>query len=135
MIRTAWCRGRPGRNRWIGSGAFVVAGIGVAAAQLAGGRSVPDVIPTLIIFGAVAFVLAVGGRSESIRAFRGDLTDERLRGVELRAVAFSGRVVLLALVVAYIVEIVRGHPLSAYTWLLALGGVTYLAAWIYGMRR
>jgi hypothetical protein len=135
MSRSAGYRNRLARNRWAGSATFVVTGIAVAGAQLAGGRSIAQVIPTLIIFGAVAAVLALGGRSESIRAFRGDLTDERLRRVELRAVAFSGRVVILVLAVAYVVQLVRGHVGAPYTWLLAIGGASYLGAFIYGLRR
>jgi hypothetical protein len=73
--------------------------------------------------------------ADHLRAFRGDLTDERLRRVELRAVAFSGRVVILVLAVAYVVQLVRGHVGAPYTWLLAIGGASYLGAFIYGLRR
>jgi hypothetical protein len=80
-------------------------------------------------------MLALGGRSESIRAFRGDLSDERLRAIELRAVALAGRLTLLACVVGMVVEIARGHSGTPFTWLAAIGGFSYLVAWVYGMRR
>ena len=122
------------RARWYGSMSFAVAGVGIAAAEVAGHRA-DQVPPTLILFLAVAAVLAFGGRSESVRAFRGDLTDERLRAIELRAVAFAGRLTVLACVVGMIVEIAGGHTGTPFTWLAAIGGFSYLVAWGYGMRR
>jgi hypothetical protein len=122
------------RARWYGSLSFAVAGLGIAAADVAGNRS-DHVPPTLILFLSIAAVLAFGGRSESVRAFRGDLSDERLRAIELRAVALAGRLTVLACVVGMIVEIARGHSGAPFTWLAAIGGFSYLAAWVYGMRR
>jgi|SRR5579875_1354275 len=122
-----------GRARWYGSLSFAVAGLAVAAAEVAGHHS-GQVIPTLVLFFAVAAVLAFGGRSESVRAFRGDLDDERLRAIQLRAVAFAGQLTVLASVVGMIVEIARGHTGSPFTWLAAIGGFSYLAAWVYGIR-
>jgi hypothetical protein len=113
---------------------FAVAGLGIAAADIVGNRS-DHVPPTLILFFAIAAVLAFGGRSESVRAFRGDLSDERLSGIELRAVAFAGRLTILACVVAMLVQIARGHSGAPFTWLASIGGFSYLVAWVYGMRR
>ncbi|HLI58291.1 MAG TPA: hypothetical protein VKV21_01365 [Solirubrobacteraceae bacterium] len=91
--------------------------------------------PHADLFFAIAAILAFGGRSESIRAFRGDLSDERLRAIELRAVAFAGRLTILAAVIGMIVEIARGHSGAPFTWLGAIGGASYLDASVYGMRR
>ncbi len=122
------------RARWYGSLSFAVAGLAVAAAQVAGHHA-DQVPPTLILFFAVAAGLALGGRSESVRAFRGDLDDERVRSIQLRAVAFSGQLTVLACVVGMIVEIALGHTGAPFTWLAGIGGASYLAAWIYGIRR
>ncbi len=132
MMRNVF-RGSP-RARWYGSLSFAVAGLGIAAAELAGHHG-DQVVPTLILFLGIATMLALGGRSESIRAFRGDLSDERLRAIELRAVALAGRLTLLACVVGMVVEIARGHSGTPFTWLAAIGGFSYLVAWVYGMRR
>jgi hypothetical protein len=125
---------RGARRRWAGVALFAAAGIGFAAAQLVGGQSVGSAVGTLVLFEAVAAVLALGGRSEAIRAFRGDLRDERLDGIELRAVAFSGRLMLGALVVADIVQTVAGHS-DPYGWLLGIGGASYMGYYAIALRR
>jgi hypothetical protein len=123
-----------GRGRWIGSIGFAVCGLVVAAAETIGGGSVGQVVFTLALFGAIALILAFGGRSESIRAFRGDLTDERLRAVQLNAVALAGQLLVIAVVVAFLVELARGNSGAPYDWLAAIGGFTYLGAYLYGLR-
>lgn len=40
----------------------------------------------------------------------------------------GGMVLIVAVIVAFLVEIVRGHDGSPYTWLGALAGVAYVAA-------
>ena len=81
---------------------------------------------------ASPLLLAVGGRSESIRAFRGDLRDERLDTIQLQAQALAGRLVLIAVVIAFLVELALGHSGAPYDWLGAIGGFTYLGAYAYG---
>lgn len=93
------------------------------------------VIFAVALFGGVALLLAFGGRSESIRAFRGDLRDERLDTIQLRAQALAGQLVILAVVVAFLVELALGNSGAPFDWLGAIGGVTYLAAYTYGVRR
>jgi hypothetical protein len=124
-----------GRGRWIGSISFAVCGLVVVAAELIGGAPSWLVIFAVALFGGIAVLLAVGGRSESIRAFRGDLRDERLDTIQLRAQALAGQMVILAVVVAFLVELALGNSGAPYDWLGAIGGFTYLAAYAYGMRR
>ncbi len=124
-----------GRGRWIGSIAFAVCGAMVVAAEAIGGSPAGQMIFAVALFGGIAVALALGGRSESIRAFRGDLHDERLDDIQLRAQALAGRLVILAVVVAFLVELSRGRSGAPYDWLAAIGGFTYLAAYVYGMRR
>jgi hypothetical protein len=123
------------RSRWYGSGAFAIGGLAVAGAQVAGGQTTGQVAFTLVLFGAIAVGLQLGGGSESLRALRGDLADERLRAIELRAQALAGRLVILALVIAYLVELARGRSGAPFSWLTAIGGLTYLVAYLFGMRR
>ena len=123
------------RGRWIGSISFAVCGLVVVVAELIGGAPTGMVIFAVALFGGIAVFLAVGGRSESIRAFRGDLRDERLDTIQLRAQALAGQMVILAVVVAFLVELALGRSGAPFDWLGAIGGVTYLGAYTYGMRR
>jgi hypothetical protein len=59
----------------------------------------------------------VGGRSETIRGLRGDERDERFRQIDVHATAIAGLAVITAIIVAFIVEVARGHSGSPYSWL------------------
>jgi len=79
----------------------------------------------MTVFGAL---ILVGGRSETIRGLRGDGRDERFRQIDIQATALAGIVVLSVIIVAFIVEVARGHDGAPYTWLGAIGGLSYLFA-------
>jgi presenilin-like A22 family membrane protease len=49
-------------------------------------------------------------------------------GSGLRATAISGLAVITAIIVAFVIELARGHDGSPFTWLGAIAGLTYLAA-------
>jgi presenilin-like A22 family membrane protease len=76
-------------------------------------------------FGAV---ILLGGRSETIRGLRGDGRDERFKMIDLHATALSGLAVIIAIIVAFVIELARGHSGEPFTWLGAIAGITYLAA-------
>jgi hypothetical protein len=59
---------------------------------------------------------------------RGDGRDERFRQIDLAATAIAGLVVITAIIVAFIVEVARGHSGQPYTWFDAPAGLAYLAA-------
>jgi hypothetical protein len=42
--------------------------------------------------------------------------------------AIAGLVVITAIIVAFLVEVARGHDGSPYAWLGAIGGIAYLIA-------
>ena len=48
--------------------------------------------------------------------------------VVLRATAISGLAVITAIIVAFVIELARGHDGSPFTWLGAIAGLAYLAA-------
>jgi hypothetical protein len=83
---------------------------------------------SLGVMTAFGAVILLGGRSETIRGLRGDGRDERFRQIDLAATAIAGLVVITAIIVAFIVEVARGHSGQPYTWLGALAGLAYLAA-------
>jgi hypothetical protein len=55
-------------------------------------------------------------------------SDERWAAIDLRARAFSGLVVILSAVGAWLYELGHGRDGSPYGQLLAAGGIAYLAA-------
>jgi hypothetical protein len=80
-----------------------------------------------VMVGLGALIL-LGGRSETVRGLRGDGRDERFRQIDMAATAIAGMVVITAIIVAFLVEVARGHDGSPYAALGALAGVAYLAA-------
>lgn len=90
-------------------------------------------------FGIGGFVLmtVVGGafwllrhRSETVKGLI-DHGDERINTMDLRATAFVGAVVIVAILAAFVVEVARGNDGSPYSWLGFVSGVAYVAALIF----
>src|SRR5262245_24901036 len=93
-------------------------------------RPARGLISFAILAGAGALFL-LGGRSETIRGLRGDGRDERFRQIDIHATALAGLAIILAIIIAFLVELALGHNGSPYTWLGAIGGLTYIAAIIH----
>jgi hypothetical protein len=55
--------------------------------------------------------------------------------IDLRATAAAGSVVILALIVAFLYELANGRDTQPYSVLMAIGGVTYIAAVLIGRWR
>src|SRR5215472_6476624 len=115
------------RTKWFLPLFAVALGAVVFVAQWIGGSAQSGLVSFAILagFGALVFF---GGRSETIRGLRGDGRDERFRQIDRDATAIAGLVVISAIIVAFIVELARGHSGSPYTWLGAIAGLAYLAA-------
>jgi Flp pilus assembly protein protease CpaA len=105
----------------------VALGIVLFAAQWIGGAPASG-LESLAIMTAFGALLLFGGRSETIRGLRGDGRDERFRMIDIHATALAGLAVILAIIVAFIVELAKGHTGNPYGWLGAIGGITYLVA-------
>jgi hypothetical protein len=97
------------------------------AAQAIGGHPGAGLVSFAVLALTGALVL-FGGRSETIRGLRGDMRDERFQRIDIHATAFAGTVVILAIIAGFLVEVARGHNGNPFTWLGAVGGVSYLAA-------
>ena len=122
------------RSRWFLPAFSVSLGLVMLAAQAVGGHPGQGVVALIIMstFGAVV----AAGRGDTVRGFRGDGTDERFDAMNLKATAFCGQVLIVVVIVAFIVEIARGHTGAPYSWLGASAGLSYLAAlaWLRARR-
>jgi hypothetical protein len=115
------------RSKWFVPLLSVALGTVVFAAQWIGGDPGSGLVSFGILAGFGALIL-LGGRSETIRGLRGDGRDERFRMIDIHATALAGLAVILAIIVAFIVELANGHSGNPYGWLGAIGGLTYLVA-------
>ena len=109
------------RSKWFVPAFAVLAGLIILAAQTIGGDFKGGLV-------SLAIMVAFGGRSETIRGLRGDGRDERFRQIDIHATAIAGLAVILAVIIAFVVELARGHNGEPYTWLGAIGGLAYIAA-------
>jgi hypothetical protein len=114
-------------TKWFLPSFCVALGLVIFGAQWIGGDAGSGLV-SLGIMSAFGALVLFGGRSETIRGLRGDGRDERFAQIDLRATAATGMVLIVAVIVAFLVEIARGHDGSPYTWLGALAGVAYVAA-------
>jgi hypothetical protein len=117
------------KSRWFLPLFSVALGIVIFAAQWVGGDPRGGVF-SLVLMSTLAAVFLLGGRSETIRGLRGDGRDERFREIDIHATALAGIVLITTIIVAFIVEVARGHDPAPYSWLGAIGGLAYVCALI-----
>jgi hypothetical protein len=115
------------RAKWFLPLLSVALGLVVFAAQWMGSSPGSGLI-SLAIMSGFGLLILLGGRSETIRGLRGDGRDERFRMLDIHATALAGLAVILAIIVAFIVELANGRSGNPYGWLGGIGGVTYLIA-------
>jgi hypothetical protein len=115
------------RSKWFVPLLSVALGVVVFAAQWVGGDPGSGLV-SLGIMAAFGALILLGGRSETIRGLRGDGRDERFRMIDIHATALAGLAVILAIIVAFVVELAKGHDGNPYGWLGAIFGLTYLVA-------
>ena len=117
------------KSKWFQPLFAVALGLLVFVAGWIGGDPRSGLVSFAILTGA-GLLLLLGGRSETIRGLRGDGRDERFRRMDIHATALAGLAVITAVIVAFLVELARGHNGDPYSWLGAIGGITYIAAFI-----
>ena len=115
------------KSKWFLPLFAVALGLLTFVAQWIGGNPRSGLVSFAILAGA-GLVLLLGGRSETIRGLRGDGRDERFREIDIHATALAGIAVITAVIIAFLVELARGHNGDPYSWLGAIGGITYIAA-------
>jgi hypothetical protein len=118
---------RISRSKWFLPLFAVALGLVMLLAQALGGHPLSG-LGSLGIMTAFGAVLLLGGRSETIRGLRGDGRDERFRQIDVHATALSGLAVITAIIVAFVVEVARGHSGMPYAWLGGIAGLAYLVA-------
>jgi hypothetical protein len=115
------------KSRWFVPLFALALGLVVFAAQWIGG-DLGSGLESLAIMAGFGALILLGGRSETIRGLRGDGRDERFRQIDIHATAVTGLAVILAIIIAFLVELAKGKSGSPYGWLGAVAGLTYLAA-------
>lgn len=118
---------RMSKSKWFVPLFAVALGIVMLVAQWIGGNPLSG-LGSLAIMSGFGALLLLGGRSETIRGLRGDGRDERFRQIDIHATAIAGLAVITAIIVAFVVELARGHNGSPYAWLGAIAGLAYLIA-------
>jgi hypothetical protein len=114
-------------SRWTLPAFSLVLGLVLLAALAAGHQLVTGIwsFGIMVLFGAAVLL---GGRSETIRGLRGDGRDERFAMLDLQATALAGLALMIAVIVAFIVDVARGNSGEPYDWLGAIAGLAYIAA-------
>jgi hypothetical protein len=116
------------KSKWFLPGFAVLLGVAMFVALWIGGNPIGGVYSGAVIVLFGLFILIAGTRSETIRGLRGDGRDERFARIDIHATAFTGIVLVSVIIVAWMVEVARGHNGNPFGWMGAVGGLTYLAA-------
>ena len=121
-------------TRWFLPAFTLVLGFGLGGAQWKGGDRQTG-LTSMAFFVLIAAVLALGGRSETIRMIRGDGRDERWARIDLAATALAGLVVITSIIIACGWEWAHGRDGTPFVQLGAIAGVAYIAALAVLLRR
>lgn len=122
------------RNRWWMPGVCLAIGVGVFAAFAIGGKA-GDGLQAFAVMAALGLLFAVGGRNETLSGLGGPGRDERWALIDLRASAFAGGVLIVAITAAWLYEIANGRDADAYGRLAALAAIAYVAGVAWWRRR
>jgi len=105
----------------------VLMGLVYLVAFSIGGSPLNGVIGLAVMVVFSGALLAVRGRIETVRGLL-DHRDERISAIDLRATAVTALAMIAVVLVAFVVEIARGHSGWPYDMIGAVGGLTYLVA-------
>ncbi|MFZ0918780.1 MAG: hypothetical protein WAN83_01690 [Candidatus Dormiibacterota bacterium] len=127
MSTTTGGRGDVMHSKWTIPVGSLLIGLVLLGANIVGNQTVLGLwsLGIMVAFGAAVLL---GGRSETVRGLRGDGRDERFAMLDLQATAMAGMALILAVIVAFIVEVARGRSGEPYDWLGAIAGLAYIAA-------
>ena len=119
----------PDRNmrRWAAPLVGLTIGIAYLIAAWVSGNPVLGLEMFAIMLLFTGGMVLAARRSETVKGLL-DGRDERITSIDLKATAFAGGVVLITIIGAFVVEIARGQDGLPFSWLGALGGVSYIGA-------
>ncbi len=113
------------RSRWWMPGFALFIGAVMFVAFAIGGDVAGGAISLAIMAGAGALFL-FGRRGETLRGIGGPERDERWELIDLRAVAYTGLVLITFIIGGFLYEVARGEDGSPYTLMGAVGGLAYV---------
>ena len=115
------------RSKWFTPLICLALGVVVFAVSWLGGQFGAGLISLAILAAFGLILLLLTGRSETVRGLTTN-RDERFVQIDLKATGVAGLTLITTLIVAWLVEIARGHDGSPYSWLGAIGGLSYALA-------
>ena len=115
------------QSKWVLPLFCLVLGGVVLLASWLGGQLTAGLYGLAVLAVVGLVVLLLGGRSETVRGLT-TARDERFAQIDLRATAVTGLVLITTVIVAWLVELARGHSGNPYGWLGAIAGFSYIGA-------
>jgi Kef-type K+ transport system membrane component KefB len=112
----------------------VVIGLCYLVAGVVGGQTWFGVFGLSLMLAIGALFWVGSNRSETVAALS-DGHDERINVLNNQASLLAGNDVLVACLVMFVVRLAEGRDAQPYTWLAALGGVSYAAALVWRLLR
>ena len=122
------------RSRWWMPAFSLFLGTVVLIAFWVGG-SLTDGLKAFAVMAAIALLFLVGHRSDTVRGLAGPGRDERWAFIDAKATAFTGTVLITAIIGLWLYEIARGHDGGPYGQLAAIAGTAYIGAIAWLRRR
>jgi hypothetical protein len=123
------------RSKWLVPGFSVGMGLLFLGVQWANDDPGGGLVSLAIMGAFAAAIVGFSGRSGVAEVMRNPHADERTAMLDLRATAFSGLVVIVAVIAAFAYELATGGDPTPYARVGALGGVAYLVALFVLQRR
>jgi hypothetical protein len=114
------------RGPWLSVWSLAL-GLVISAAIVIGGNLTSGLI-TLAAFVVFAAFFYFGARNETVEGIGSPARDERWEMINQRALAFTGTVVTLILIVGWIVEVLQGQDGSPYAEIVGGAALAYLGA-------
>ncbi len=102
-------------------------GVLYCVAAWAGGSPALGLFMLTVMVAFSAALVLVARRSETVAGLL-DRRDERISSIDLQATAFTGLVLVLAVIGGFAWEIAHGRSGAPYLWLGSVAGVAYLGA-------
>jgi len=115
------------RSKWFMPVFCLTLGVVVLAAGWLGGQLGVGLFGLVVMAAFGLVILLLTRHNETIRGLTTG-RDERFAQIDLKATAVAGSVLILTVIVAWLVEVARGHSGQPYDWLGAIGGLAYVAA-------